>query len=147
LEIIHENQKFFAASMYFDLEDPIENNLTKMDGLMEFVKNGRILIATDSNARSKTWHDVKTNSRGRKMEEYLTSKQLHIINEESNRFTFQTSRGSSNIDLRVTNNNLIASVSEWEISPEESLSDQNYLKHKIGIGGASNYNVDKKARA
>jgi hypothetical protein len=60
LEISHENQKLFAASMYFDLEDPIENNLTKMDRLIEFVKNGRILLATDSNARSKTWHDVKT---------------------------------------------------------------------------------------
>jgi hypothetical protein len=60
LEIIHGNQKFFAATTYFDLEDPIENNLTKMDGLMEFVKNERILIAMDSNARSKTWHDVKT---------------------------------------------------------------------------------------
>jgi hypothetical protein len=77
--------------MYFDLEDPIENNLNKMDGLMEFVKNGRILIATESNARSKSCHDVKTNSRSRKMEEYLASKQLHIINEESERFTFQTS--------------------------------------------------------
>ena len=146
LEIIHGNQKFFAASMYFDLEDPIENNLTKMDGLMQFVKNGRILIAMDSNARSKTWHDVKTNSRGRKMEEYLASKQLHIINEESDRFTFQTSRGSSNIDLTVTNTNLLAAVSEWEISPEESLSDHNYLKYKIGIGGASNYNIDNKSQ-
>jgi hypothetical protein len=65
--------------MYFQFEDPIENNLTKMDGLMQFVKNGRNLIATDSNARSKTWHDVETNSRIRKMEEYIASKQPHII--------------------------------------------------------------------
>ena len=94
LEIIHENQKFFAASMYFDSEDQIEKYFTKMDGLMRFVKGGRIVIAVDSNARSKTWHDVKTNSRGRKLEEYLTSKQLHIMNEESDRFTFHNTRGS-----------------------------------------------------
>jgi hypothetical protein len=116
-----------------------------MDGLIEFAKNGRILIATESNARSKTWHNVKTNSRGRKMEEYLASKQLQIINKESDRFTFQTSRGSSNTDLTVTNNNLIVAVSEWEISPEESLSDHNYLKYKIEIG-ASNYNNDNKSQ-
>ena len=61
---------------------------------MRFVKGGRILIAVDSNARLKTWHDVKTNSRGRKMEEYLASKQLHIIDEESDSFTFHNSRGS-----------------------------------------------------
>jgi len=51
-----------------------------------------MLITVESNARSKTWHDVKTNSRGRKMEEYLGSKQLHIINEESDRFTFCNGR-------------------------------------------------------
>jgi len=45
LEIIHENLKFFAASMYFDIEDQIENNFTKMYWLMRFVKGGRILIA------------------------------------------------------------------------------------------------------
>ena len=26
LEIIHKNKKFFAASMYFDIEDQTENN-------------------------------------------------------------------------------------------------------------------------
>jgi hypothetical protein len=80
------------------------------------------------------------------MEEYLASKELHIINEESDRFIFQTSRGSSDIDLTVTNNNLLAAVSEWEIIPEESLSDHNYLKYKIRIGGASDYNIDNKSQ-
>jgi len=132
--------------MYCDIEDQIEYNFTNMDGLMRFVKGGRILIAVDSNARSKTWHDVKTNSRGRKMEEYLASKQLHIINEESDMFTFHNSRGSSNIDLTVTNNNLIVALNEWEISAEESLSDHSYLKYKIGVGGANNHNNDNKCQ-
>ena len=118
--------------MYFDLEDQVENNFTKMDGLMRFVKGGRILIVVDSNARSKTWHDVKTNSRGRKLEEYLASKQLHKINEETDRFTFHNSRGSSNVDLTITNNNnIIAAVNEWEISAEESLSDHNFSNIKL----------------
>jgi len=39
-------------------------------------------MAVDSNARSKTWHDAKTKERGRKLEEYLVSRHLHIINEE-----------------------------------------------------------------
>ena len=38
----------------------------------------------------------------------------------------------SNIDLTITNNNLIADVQEWEISEEESCSDHNFLKYKIG---------------
>jgi hypothetical protein len=31
VEIIHENMKFCAVSIYFDLEDQLENNFTKMD--------------------------------------------------------------------------------------------------------------------
>jgi hypothetical protein len=146
LEIIHKNLKFFAASMYFDIEDQNENNLKKMDDIQRFVSGGRILIAADSNLRSKMWHDVKTNPRGRKMEEYLASKQLHIINEESDWFTFSNTRGSSNIDLTIANNNLIAAVSDWEISAEESLSDHIYLKYKIGEGGADRHNRDNTSQ-
>jgi hypothetical protein len=74
----------------------------------------------------------------------MASKQLHIINEESDRFNFNNNRGSSNIDLTITNNNLITAVSDWEISAEESLSDHNYLKFKIGVGGANSHNSDNK---
>jgi hypothetical protein len=66
LEIIHENLKFFAASMYLEIGDQIENNFTTIDALLLFAKGGTILIATDSNSRSTTWHDIITNSRGKK---------------------------------------------------------------------------------
>ena len=47
-------------------------------------------------------------------------------------FAFHNSRGPSNIDLSITNDNVIADVYGWEISAEESCSDHNYLKSKIG---------------
>jgi len=62
LEIIYENMKFFTASMYFDIEDQIENNFTKIDALLHFAKGGKNLIAMDSNSRSTTWHDIVTNT-------------------------------------------------------------------------------------
>jgi len=45
-----------------------------MDEIMSFINGARILIAADCNARSKTWYDVLTNSRGKKLEEYIASK-------------------------------------------------------------------------
>ena len=65
--------------MYFDLEDQAENKYTKIDELIRFVKGGRILIAANSNSQLKTWHDLKTNHRGRKLEEYLANIHLHIL--------------------------------------------------------------------
>jgi len=79
------------------------------------------------------------------LEEYLASKILHIINKESERFTLHNSRGSSNIDLIITNN-IIAAVNEWEMSAEESLSDHNYLKQNIGVGAANSHINDNKCQ-
>jgi len=90
-----------------------------MVDLMRFVTVWRILIPADSNSRSKTWHNFKTNSRGRKLEEYLASKHLHLINEESDRSTFLNSTSSSNIELTITKNNQIAAAIDREMNEEE----------------------------
>jgi hypothetical protein len=91
-----------------------------------------IVFAVDSNARSTSWHDVLTNKRGKTMEEFLISRQLHIANEESCLTTFWTSRGASNIDLTIINNQAIGLISEWAIHNQESCSDYNIIKYGLG---------------
>ena len=86
----------------------------------------------DSNLRSRTWHDKLTNRRGEKLEEFLISKQLFIMNEDSEMKTFQSNRGSSNIDLTISNNKLLKEVQEWKISEEESCSDHKIIQFCIG---------------
>ena len=144
LELIFNNLKFYAISMYFDIQGQIESNLNKIDEIMKLTKGGKVPIAAYTNARSKTWHDHSTNSRGKKLEEFLVATQLHIINEYSERNTFNNTRGVSNIDLTITNNNLLKHVLDWEISEEESLADHNYIKFKLSMGkGYNNINTDK----
>ena len=48
--------------------------------------------------------------------------------------TFHTRRGSSNIDLTIINNLLVPTLSEWEISDEETCSDHNLITYSIGQG-------------
>jgi len=85
-----------------------------------------------SHARSNVWHDNQTKSRGKTLEEILTSRDLHIMDEESEKTTFQSRRGSSNIDLTVINNRLIQNFHDWEISEDESCSEHNIIKFKLG---------------
>jgi len=66
-----------------------------------------------SKCRSTTWHDVVANSRGKLLEEFFASNQLHIINGNSTRTKFQSSRGSSNIDLTLVHNNMPAPIKDW----------------------------------
>ena len=73
------------------------------------------------------------NVRVRLLEEFIASNQLHIINEESPRTTFHSSRGQSNIDITITDNKMLAAIEKWEISDEESASDHNIIKFHIKI--------------
>jgi len=54
------------------------------------------------------------------------------MNEESERTTFQSRRGRSNINLTIANNRLLKKLSDWEISEDESCSDHNIIKFMIG---------------
>ena len=88
-------------------------------------------MVIDSNARSKTWHDVITNKRGRLLEEFVIEIRLHIINEKSRLTTFESNRGSSNVDLTLTDNKLVTLVKEWQCSEQESFSDHRIITFQI----------------
>jgi len=90
------------------------------------------IFAIDSNARSTSWHDMLTKKRGKTLEEFLLSRQLHIANEESCCTTFRTCRGASNIDLTIINNQAIDFISDWAVHDQESCSDHNIIKYGFG---------------
>jgi len=70
------------------------------------------------------------------------SKQLHIINEESCYTTFRSSRGASNIDLTVTNNQTLGIVRDWVICDQESCYDHSVLKYVLGNGTSRSAGVN-----
>jgi hypothetical protein len=47
--------------------------------------------------------------KGKKLEKFVTSHHLHIINEENEK-NFQRTGGESNIDFTITNNEMLADV-------------------------------------
>ena len=131
LEMEYNGSRFHAASMYFDITEEIERGLKKIDQMLEFTKGNGIIIAADSNARSAAWHDIKTNKRGKTMEEFIISKGLYIMNEESEWTTFHNARGKSNIDLTIVNSQILQVLTNWEICEEDSCSDHSIIKFSI----------------
>jgi len=94
-----------------------------MQTILTHRKGVGIIFSIDSIARSTSWYDVLNNNRGKKLKEFIVSKQLHIANEESSSYTFQGERGASNINLTVMNNQAIDYVTGWAIHEKESCSD------------------------
>jgi len=133
LEIDDGQTHFYASSIYLDYRDPIENSIKTIEEIVKFTKDEKLIIAMESNSRSTTWHNVLTNFRGKVLEEFFASNQLHIINEDSNKTTFQNTRGSSNIDLTIVNNQMLAFIEDWAISEEESCSDHNTIKFNLNF--------------
>jgi len=93
--------------------------------IIEFAKSTKLIMAIDNNARSTIRHDTATNDGGQMMEEFIASNQLHVVNEDSPRRTFQRARGESNVDLTTVNNHMLADVTGCEIAEVESASDRN----------------------
>jgi len=90
--------------------------MEKIDATLAHAKGAGIVIAMDSNSRSTMWHEVLTKKREKTLEEFLMSKQLHIINKESCCTTFRSSQGASNIDLTVINNQALHVIGDWVMS-------------------------------
>ena len=142
VEVIKRNTRIIAASMYLDRENQIENDLIKMELVLQYAKNIGVLIASDTNARSSLWYDRVNNIRGRILEEFITTKQLYILNEENSDTTFSNRLGTSNIDLTIINPQLLSTITGWEISGQESLSDHRIIKYEIKPDSAGRLEVN-----
>jgi len=102
-EFRYEGIKFYGASLYFPIDRDIKRDLETIEEIIRLTKGEGLLLAIDSNARSKIWSDTYTNARGRALEEYIITRDLLIMNEDSDVPTFESIRGRSWIDLTLCN--------------------------------------------
>jgi len=115
------------------VDNRIQSIYTRVtEAILQHAKEAGVLIAMDSNSRSTSWHNTLTNRRGRILEEFLISKQLHVTNKESDSTTSQSCRSTSNIDITVNSTQLLSTVVEWEISEQESCSDHSIIRYTLG---------------
>ena len=113
--------------MYLDINQHLSDNLLNIDDIIKQARGEGIIQAMDSNSTSTIWHDKQANSRGRILEDFLTSNQLHTLNEDSDYTKFSSTRGSSNIDLTIVKTQLLKTVNEWEVWNQDICSDHNLI--------------------
>jgi len=65
--------------MYFDIGQQIEVESAKIEATLQHAKGAGVLIEMDSNSMSVSWHDSTRKVSDRDLEEFLISKQLHIV--------------------------------------------------------------------
>ncbi|KAF6217313.1 hypothetical protein GE061_001667 [Apolygus lucorum] len=122
---------FVVVSCYFDYNRDIRDEFRKLEGIFDRFRHLRILLAIDSNARSSTWYDVKTNERGRLLEDFIAERGLLVVNDNDGVPTFETRRARSWIDLTLSTTTMIPFVTNWRIGEEELVSDHKLLSFEI----------------
>ena len=130
-EFIYQGLKFYGASLYIPIDQDIEWDLGTIEEIIRLTKGEMLLLALDKNARSKIWSDTYTNARGRALEEYIITRDLLIMNEDSDVPTFESSRGRSWIDLTLCNNTLAQKIGRWSCGEEVSCADHNIIFFEI----------------
>jgi hypothetical protein len=137
-QITTDSGSYFMISVYFRPSqdvDPIINQLEKM--ISDIGPNNRIIICSDANANSASWFSARTDTRGEKIQEFVLSNNLTIINKPSNAFTFSTVNGESNIDITLATLNATRNISDWRVSPTFTISDHNAILFNINDGGSN----------
>jgi len=107
--------------MHLDITEEMDKTIETLNDILRITNTRGTLITMDSNQRKK-----------QNLQEFLISKQLFIMNEDSEMNTFQGSRRSSNIDLTICNKKLLSEVQEWKNSEEESCSDHRIIQFSLG---------------
>ena len=105
-EIRYKGLSLYGASLYLPFDRDIVRDIETIENILQRTKGELLILALDSNARSKLWFDKHTNDRERTMEEYIITSDLHIINTETGIPSFETNRGRSWIYLTLCNSKL-----------------------------------------
>jgi len=135
VEVSCNNHIIIFASVYADITQDIDVILHKIDQVRQsYGLSTKIIICIDSNARSQTWFDTSTNERGRRLEAFLYSTGYYLANKDSPGFTFESSRGKSNIDLTIISSSTLPVLMDWKLSNEESGSDHQLIEFKVHLG-------------
>lgn len=115
--LLDGERKIYLISAYIS---PTLENRETVETLKLFMlglQDGGIILCGDLNGRSTTWGDVKTNTKGKQIEELLQD--CDLTAQVSNRPTFEVLRNGvlcrSVVDITASSQHLTSIIKDWKI--------------------------------
>ena len=130
-------KNLIIVSMYMDITKPVINDY--INKIIDFRRrtDSDLIICVDSNAHSTLWGSREGNARGRELEQYLFQQDLVVINQGGIP-TFESSLGSSVIDLTICNDRFATKISEWQVRIGEIQSDHRLISFNVDYKSSNN---------
>jgi len=104
--------------------------LNELEGIVLRHGGRKIILGGDFNSYSRLWGSQITNRRGEKVESWAACLDLTLHNDGVT-YTCVRPQGSSIVDLTWSSSDLAGLVSNWHVSPSETLSDHSYLVYEL----------------
>ncbi|XP_035216400.1 uncharacterized protein LOC118189831 [Stegodyphus dumicola] len=125
------NLTAIIVSVYSPPKADIENSILQMQQLMREQKIDNVLIAGDFNCHSTTWGYATTEPKGRTLEDFISSNNLILHNQQDAPPTFDRVHSRGWPDLTVSTLQMAQLVQDWMVVEGVSLSDHNYIRFTI----------------
>lgn len=125
--------EFIVFSVYFSPSGDIGSDVEYLTNMCAIL-NGRIVIGIDANAANEAWHSKnvvrkrQNARRGEVLHEWLLHEGLGVMNVWSPTFSFEGSRGSSDIDITLQRG---FEQYSWRIEGGVGISDHNPIRFSI----------------
>lgn len=129
------HNEIIIINVYMSPSTNIAHKLENLSIILHKYNNHPIILAGDFNARSTTFGDVKTNARGRLLEQFVHNHGLSLKNTSSAP-TFQKVNRSSLVDMTFTNLKAqkTTAIDKWKVHPNYiTSSDHNLIIFSITI--------------
>ena len=125
----------YAASLYFPPTGNIEVGVQQLEKVLRCLRGKRTIIGLDANAKSPLWCSRSTDDRGEALEAVIAQYGLHVLNQPGQPYTFEITRGRSNIDVTMASPEAILLVKGWRIREDGTSSD--HLETLLDFGTRS----------
>ena len=128
----------YLVSQYFQYSDDLETGLQELGRILDELRGQRVVVGADVNAVSPLWDfraskgSRRATRRGDRIEEFIASRGLVVINRPGNLETFSSSMGQSNIDVTLATPNACAMVRTWRVRDGWVTSDHRAIEVKLG---------------
>ena len=133
VQISIDGAEIYVVSQYFPPSVDIGVGLAHLDRIVTRLKGRILVIGADANAKSHLWHSGRTDGRGEELEQLIARHDLLVLNEPGQPTTFQSTRGSSNIDVTLASWEAIPLMSTWKVHESGSSSDHRIIETRLDL--------------
>ncbi|XP_044588795.1 uncharacterized protein LOC123267976 [Cotesia glomerata] len=129
-QIIGPDTSFFVVSAYFQYKDEIDMHLKHLEKVVRALRGKRGSETDDA--------------RGEKLEQFIDAHELEIINDAREGPTFESTNGSSYIDVTLITPKLVSSILSWSIK-RSWVQNTDHYPIEITLGAQSGEKDDAQA--